>query len=771
MVRTHFRGLLLSGALLVFGLTACAENYTTNILNGVSSSISVAYFVGNSGSLNYFEINSGGSQTNLDGYIGNLSTANSNSVLITGSGSVWQNGDTNTAGDLYIGNNGSGNRLTVQNGGAVGNDFGYLGYGQSAKSNAVLITGSSSMWQNDSDLYVGNTGSVNQVTIQAGGQINCVQGFIGNDPAAVSNKVVVSDANSLWSNSQTLTIGAGGSFNQLIVTNGGRVNSGLGVQSSIVGNSSGAIGNTVLVTGANSLWNCGGQLMLGVGGAGSRLTIEGGGRVNNVDGQIGRQSTSTNNVVVVTGTTSLWSNSGSLIVGISGGGNSVTIQNGGMASNAVGHLGLNSSGGTNTVLVTGARSLWFSNLRLVIGNNGGANQFTISNGGSVRATNVVIGAGSAGNLLTVLDGYLTVTNSANKATLSILGGTMTLNGGSVMIDRLVVTNITLGPSVRTNSVVFGSGTLSTKSTAVTNGLPFVVGDGANAATLNLLSGTHSFANGLTISSNALLTGIGTITADVTNAGTIGPGNPTGKLTVNGNFTLQSSSVLSFDLGGYTQTAQYDFVSAAGTAALAGQISLSFINGFSNTITNGPSFTLLAANFVVGAFANAPNGSRLQTTDGLADFLVTYTPSSLLLSDYHDLRDSVGDGIPNWWRQQHFGNAMTTNSVSCAACDPDGDGLSNLQEFLAGTDPNNAASSLRITGIVRTNNDVRIFWITGPGKTNALQWTAGDVGDSYNTNSFVDIFLVTSTVGTTTNYLDIGGATNAPAGFYRVRLVP
>jgi hypothetical protein len=43
--------------------------------------------------------------------------------------------------------------------------------------------------------------------------------------------------------------------------------------------------------------------------------------------------------------------------------------------------------------------------------------------------------------------------------------------------------------------------------------------------------------------------------------------------------------------------------------------------------------------------------------------------------------------------------------------------------------------------------------------------------SYRTNNFTDTFTVTSTLGTTANYLDTGAATNAPARYYRVRLVP
>jgi len=55
-------------------------------------------------------------------------------------------------------------------------------------------------------------------------------------------------------------------------------------------------------------------------------------------------------------------------------------------------------------------------------------------------------------------------------------------------------------------------------------------------------------------------------------------------------------------------------------------------------------------------------------------------------------DSVGDGIPDTWRRQFFGGTgTTTNSQSCAACDPDGDGVSNLDEYRRGTVPTNAQS--------------------------------------------------------------------------------
>jgi hypothetical protein len=136
-------------------------------------------------------------------------------------------------------------------------------------------------------------------------------------------------------------------------------------------------------------------------------------------------------------------------------------------------------------------------------------------------------------------------------------------------------------------------------------------------------------------------------------------------------------------------------------------------------------------------------------------------------------DSVGDGIPDWWRKIFFGGDGTTTNApgSCASCDADGDGFNNLQEYLAGTDPTTSASAFRITSVTRTGANLLVTWTMGSGKTNALQVTPGDGKGNFSTNSFTDRFIVTNTVGTVANYLDIGAATNMPAGYYRVRLVP
>jgi len=78
-------------------------------------------------------------------------------------------------------------------------------------------------------------------------------------------------------------------------------------------------------------------------------------------------------------------------------------------------------------------------------------------------------------------------------------------------------------------------------------------------------------------------------------------------------------------------------------------------------------------------------------------------------------------------------------------------------------------SFQITAITRETNNIRITWSTSASKTNVLESTAGTAGNY--SNNFAAIFTVTNTVGTITNYLDIGAATNFPARYYRVRLVP
>jgi hypothetical protein len=82
------------------------------------------------------------------------------------------------------------------------------------------------------------------------------------------------------------------------------------------------------------------------------------------------------------------------------------------------------------------------------------------------------------------------------------------------------------------------------------------------------------------------------------------------------------------------------------------------------------------------------------------------------------------------------------------------------------------TALSITSITVQGNDIYITWATTGGTTNVVQSTLGT--PDYNAN-FADITNSLTIVGgigdTTTNYEDVGAATNAPAKYYRIRLVP
>jgi hypothetical protein len=136
-------------------------------------------------------------------------------------------------------------------------------------------------------------------------------------------------------------------------------------------------------------------------------------------------------------------------------------------------------------------------------------------GGTLLVTsNFCLGDGTlASGNVTVANGELLVTNANAHASLAVATGLMSVAGGSVTTDAFAITNAA-------GQFAFSGGTLRTRGTQVSNGTPFVVGDGVNPATFELLGGTHVFANGLVISSNATLSGCGTIIGTITSFGTI-----------------------------------------------------------------------------------------------------------------------------------------------------------------------------------------------------------------------------------------------------------
>jgi hypothetical protein len=105
------------------------------------------------------------------------------------------------------------------------------------------------------------------------------------------------------------------------------------------------------------------------------------------------------------------------------------------------------------------------------------------------------------------------------------------------------------------------------------------------------------------------------------------------------------------------------------------------------------------------------------------------------------------------------------------------GLDHYDHIMLAQPPSAIVSTtvLQITSIARQGNDINLTWMTGTagGQTNAVQATSGDANGNYVTNNFADIatFMIPGSGIVITNYVDVGGATNKPNRYYRVRLLP
>jgi hypothetical protein len=75
-----------------------------------------------------------------------------------------------------------------------------------------------------------------------------------------------------------------------------------------------------------------------------------------------------------------------------------------------------------------------------------------------------------------------------------------------------------------------------------------------------------------------------------------------------------------------------------------------------------------------------------------------------------------DGIPNSWELAH---GLNPNNEDDAEEDPDEDGFTNLQEYRAGTDPQNAQSYLRIGPIAAVPDGVMIEFHAAAGITYSI----------------------------------------------------
>ncbi len=124
-------------------------------------------------------------------------------------------------------------------------------------------------------------------------------------------------------------------------------------------------------------------------------------------------------------------------------------------------------------------------------------------------------------------------------------------------------------------------------------------------------------------------------------------------------------------------------------------------------------------------------------------------------------DSDGDGMSD--------DFETFYGVSDPNADPDGDGLTNLQEFQAGTNPLDPLSTLRIITVARSGSDFTVtFYLAVAGKTYRLERKDALTDAFWSSISGVADLTAVSTGSA--QLTDTGGAA-VTKHFYHVRVLP
>ena len=233
---------------------------------------------------------------------------------------------------------------------------------------------------------------------------------------------------------------------------------------------------------------------------------------------------------------------------------------------------------------------------------------TLAGGATVHLSGTGAGLFNTGILTVIVGPGITISGESANTSISEVP---TFFGGSGLIDNLGTVAQKSAGQMTVNDLVNG-GTVKVAS----GGMVTAQGPFGNAGTVwiaaggTFSTGTANYiqcagtttVNCLLIAANVellggLLTGTGTIEADVTSAATVEPGDPFGTLTIEGNYTQTAAGILLVQIGGPNQ---YGQLAISGSAAPAGTLEVSLLDCYVPAV--GTSFQILTFAQHTGGFA-------------------------------------------------------------------------------------------------------------------------------------------------------------------------
>jgi hypothetical protein len=132
-------------------------------------------------------------------------------------------------------------------------------------------------------------------------------------------------------------------------------------------------------------------------------------------------------------------------------------------------------------------------------------------------------------------------------------------------------------------------------------------------------------------------------------------------------------------------------------------------------------------------------------------------------DISDDEDSDGDDLPDDWEVSVGLSSVLGEGVSGRAGDPDGDGMSNWEEFIADTHPSNMMSRLALLSITVADPPVSLSWQGGRWATQYLESAVMPQADA----DWAPIFTNIPPTDTTNTF--VFDSAPYPSRFYRIRV--